>query len=371
MAYVGTPRFLGNARDTLASIIQGEAGGEGVRGMQAVAQVISNRASQNFSGYGSDLVSQALAPHQFQGQSGTPSAAAYQVADQALSGSLPNVVGSGAVNYANPGASTASWARNLSSDNSFQLGNHFFTDNTRGRPYSPDLTTSTGNNAAAGDGLGYANYSGGSGNVETSVGTQVQSYDDGGGTGQASVVFGNGDSGDGLLANGNFGSPIDSSSFAGSLNVGGALGAGNASVTDGLPSALSGSAPSLDGATLDPGVTAGSVAGSGDNIAGYNAAGPVQANPALVGAVNQQGQNATKAIQEGDKNITKGVETAGKTIGQAITTQSQSWVSWASDSLLRVFVLVIGLALFAGALYYFGKPAIDGAVKKLPKVVPV
>lgn len=134
MSYVGTAQNLGNDRDTLASIIAGEAGNQGVVGMQAVASVIQNRARTNFSGYGADLVAQATARRQFQGQArATPQA--YTVADQLLAGALPDVTG-GALYYANPGASTATWARRLNNSNALQIGAHYFTDNTRGEPFA-------------------------------------------------------------------------------------------------------------------------------------------------------------------------------------------------------------------------------------------
>lgn len=135
MAYVGTPSYLGNDLQTLASILQGEAGGEGILGMQAVADVIRNRANQNFSGYGSSPLAQALARNQFQGQSSKVGPEAMTVAQQLMSGKLPDVAGN-AVYYANPGASTASWARNLNSDNALKIGNHYFTDNAKGAPFS-------------------------------------------------------------------------------------------------------------------------------------------------------------------------------------------------------------------------------------------
>lgn len=135
MAYVGTPRPLGDDIQTLASIIQGEAGGEGLLGMQAVADVIRNRASQNFSGYGSDPLSQALARNQFQGQSSKISPEAISVAEQLKAGNLPSIT-KGAVYYANPGASTASWARQLNDQNALKIGNHYFTDNAKGQPFA-------------------------------------------------------------------------------------------------------------------------------------------------------------------------------------------------------------------------------------------
>jgi Cell Wall Hydrolase len=135
MAYVGTPRLLGNDIETLASIIQGEAGGEGLLGMQAVADVIRNRAQQNFSGYGSNPLDQALARNQFQGQSSKISPEAMAVAEQLKTGQIPSVT-KGALYYANPGASTASWAKRLNEQNALKIGNHYFTNNAEGQPFA-------------------------------------------------------------------------------------------------------------------------------------------------------------------------------------------------------------------------------------------
>ncbi len=135
MAYVGTPKLLGDDIQTLASIIQGEAGGEGLLGMQAVADVIRNRAANNFSGYGSNPLDQALARNQFQGQSSKVGPEALAVAQQLKTGNLPSVT-KGALYYANPGASTASWARRLNSDNALKIGNHYFTNNANGAPFA-------------------------------------------------------------------------------------------------------------------------------------------------------------------------------------------------------------------------------------------
>lgn len=143
MAYVGTPRYLGDDVTTLASILQGEAGGEGVHGMQAVANVIQNRASQNFSGYGSALVDQALAEKQFQGQVSKPGKQAKAIAEQLVSGSIPDITG-GALYYANPADSSAKWARNLNDGNALKIGNHYFTDNADGKPFAPAVSAANG-----------------------------------------------------------------------------------------------------------------------------------------------------------------------------------------------------------------------------------
>jgi hypothetical protein len=143
MAYVGTPRYLGDDITTLASILQGEAGGEGVHGMQAVANVIANRASQNFSGYGSALIDQALAKKQFQGQATRPSKEAKDIAAQLVSGAIPDVTG-GALYYANPAGSSARWAKNLNEGNALKIGNHYFTDNAEGKPFAPAVDAVNG-----------------------------------------------------------------------------------------------------------------------------------------------------------------------------------------------------------------------------------
>jgi N-acetylmuramoyl-L-alanine amidase len=133
MAYVGTPSMQGDPAYTLASIIQGEAGGQGQEGMRAVASVMQNRARTNFSGYGTDVLQQALHPNQFQGQA-TPSAASLAIARQLLAGAVQDNTG-GATSYANPGASTAAWAKRLNETNAVKIGDHYFTDNQKGAPF--------------------------------------------------------------------------------------------------------------------------------------------------------------------------------------------------------------------------------------------
>jgi N-acetylmuramoyl-L-alanine amidase len=133
MAYVGTAQDSGNDLYTIASILEGEAGNQGAKGMQAVANVIANRAAQNYDDHGDSPVAQATAKEQFQGQS-KPSPTALTVASKMLAGQLPDIT-SGATMYANPGASTASWARRLNETNSLKIGDHYFTDNDEGRPF--------------------------------------------------------------------------------------------------------------------------------------------------------------------------------------------------------------------------------------------
>ena len=145
MAYVTKPTRYDDPVYTIASIIEGEARGEGQRGMEAVGAVIVNRANQNFRGFGTDPVDQATASTvlksgkriaQFQGQA-QPGQQALAVARQVVSGTLKDPTG-GAIFYANPGASTAKWAKRLDENNSVKIGNHYFTDNDRGRVFRGD-----------------------------------------------------------------------------------------------------------------------------------------------------------------------------------------------------------------------------------------
>ena len=133
MAYVGTPSYWGNDTNTLASILAGESSTQA--GQIAVADVIMNRANQNFSGYGNTAISQALAANQFQGQS-APTPQSLAIAQEMQDGTLPQEV-PGALYYANPNvAGDAPWAAALNSSNSVDIGGNYFTSNTSGIPYS-------------------------------------------------------------------------------------------------------------------------------------------------------------------------------------------------------------------------------------------
>jgi hypothetical protein len=76
-----------NPTQALAGFIQGEAGNQGVLGMQAVAGVMGNRTASDFNGYGSSLQSQLMQASQFQGWQ-TPSPQAIAVAQQLQNGTL-------------------------------------------------------------------------------------------------------------------------------------------------------------------------------------------------------------------------------------------------------------------------------------------
>ncbi len=123
MAYVGTPRWLGDRTTTLASILQGESSSRA--GQEAVAGVMSNRAAMNYGGYGTSVLDQALGRMQFQGQS-TPTALSMSVAQSVLSGNFSNPV-PGSLNYAARAGTTYGPAlRALNSGQGVKIGGNTF-----------------------------------------------------------------------------------------------------------------------------------------------------------------------------------------------------------------------------------------------------
>jgi len=131
-------------RDTLIRTVLGEARGEGLDGMAAVAQVIQNRA--NSGRYPSDPSEVALQPYQFStwnsGEGGnnpqqfSPNSNAYQqaaqVVDSVFSGQVPDRT-NGALFYHTPQVSP-NWANSVNRYGTTQLGNHIFYN---GRPTPP------------------------------------------------------------------------------------------------------------------------------------------------------------------------------------------------------------------------------------------
>lgn len=123
-------------RDLLAITIEAEAGKEGYEGMLAVGSVIDNRLKAGK--FGKTVQEVLLKPGQFsawnsvtgyaKGEQGQdmyaikPSANAYKVADQILSGEYTSNVG-GATHYVNLGVSQPSWAEGVKGQ---KLGNHTF-----------------------------------------------------------------------------------------------------------------------------------------------------------------------------------------------------------------------------------------------------
>lgn len=351
MAYVGTPTRLESARDTLASIIQGEAGGEGLRGMQAVGQVISNRAAQNYGGYGSDLVSQATARMQFQGQSlSRISPQAYQVADQALAGQLPDVVGSGAVNYANPGDSSARWARNLNSDNSFQLGNHYFTDNTKGIPYAGP----SGAPMSSTDPLQYTGPNGfqtaGVPGVTTSAGSEITGFKSSADGSTADVELGfpgdtSGSGGTGINASSFSSANVSGDSAAGSFGLGGLTGGGQT-------------------------VGAGNSGVGGTSVA--SASSSAGGSFTVPQAIDTQTRGAASDTSSLNKQSAANTDSLNKTSTantKAATDKAQSLYNAATGSLSDYFVrlvfIVVGLIALAAALLMF-KPVQNAAASVVP-----
>lgn len=132
------PRLLG--------YLYGEAGNQGYAGQVAVANVLANRAAQNFRGYGTTLEAQATrgtgifgGNFEFNGYRTPPASAAAQL-QQAIDNAGNDTTG-GATFFANPSGSTAAWARNLNSSNALKIGDHYFTDNTNGVPFQPSAST--------------------------------------------------------------------------------------------------------------------------------------------------------------------------------------------------------------------------------------
>jgi hypothetical protein len=129
MAYVGTPSYLGSDVTTLAGILQGES--STADGQQAVASVMANRLSTGGfltnSNYGG-ILGIALGQNQFQGQVTNPNSQSISIAQQALSGTLPDNT-NGALFYGAPANGNASWLNNLlSSGTGLKIGGNTFSD---------------------------------------------------------------------------------------------------------------------------------------------------------------------------------------------------------------------------------------------------
>lgn len=133
MAYVGTPKKLGSPIETIASILTGESSTP--NGRRAVLNVMINRASENFSNYGTTVLEQALAPMQFQGQTIPPDKRAWDIANEWATGKLPSIVGN-ALYYAAPQGTTAKWALDaLAKGQGIRVGgNYFWADDKGTRP---------------------------------------------------------------------------------------------------------------------------------------------------------------------------------------------------------------------------------------------
>ena len=124
------------AVDVLARTVWGEARGEGATGMQAVANVVINRAARP-GWWGSDVRSVCQAPYQFSCWNATDPnlirllnvdstdpqfAQALDIAAAAVAGQLPDITG-GATNYHTIN-SNPSWAGQMTE--TAQIGNHVF-----------------------------------------------------------------------------------------------------------------------------------------------------------------------------------------------------------------------------------------------------
>ncbi|MGF1609740.1 MAG: cell wall hydrolase [Kiloniellales bacterium] len=122
--------------DIVARTIWGEARGEGNRGMQAVANVIANRAARP-GWWGSDFISVCMKPYQFSAwNSNDPNSGkaarvteadaqfrvALDLAGKAVAGVLPDITG-GATHY-HTHAVSPGWASSLRK--TADIGNHVF-----------------------------------------------------------------------------------------------------------------------------------------------------------------------------------------------------------------------------------------------------
>ena len=120
--------------DYLARTIYGEARGEGVKGMQAVANVVMNRVKAG-GWYGASVKDVVLKPKQFScwnendpnraiilAANDAQLAQARSIAEQAIAGTLPDITG-GATNY-HAKSITPYWAASMTK--TATIGNHVF-----------------------------------------------------------------------------------------------------------------------------------------------------------------------------------------------------------------------------------------------------
>lgn len=123
-----------NQTDYLARTMYGEARGEGMRGMQAVGNVILNRVKSG-GWYGASIKDVVLKPHQFSAwNENDPNRAiminatqndlkqALTIAAQLQNGTLSDITG-GATNYHAKSVSPA-WTKKMTK--TVQIGNHIF-----------------------------------------------------------------------------------------------------------------------------------------------------------------------------------------------------------------------------------------------------
>lgn len=120
--------------DYLARTIYGEARGEGIKGMQAVANVVMNRVKAG-GWYGASVKDVVLKPKQFScwnendpnraiilAANDAQLAQARSIAEQAIAGTLPDITG-GATNY-HAKSITPYWAASMTK--TATIGNHVF-----------------------------------------------------------------------------------------------------------------------------------------------------------------------------------------------------------------------------------------------------
>lgn len=121
--------------DYMARTIYGEARGEGVKGMQAVANVIMNRVARG-GWYGASIKDVVLKPYQFScWNSNDPNRAiitnasaaqlrqAREIAEKVISGELPDITG-GATHYYAKSISAPYWTKSMK--RVATVGSHYF-----------------------------------------------------------------------------------------------------------------------------------------------------------------------------------------------------------------------------------------------------
>lgn len=341
----------------LGRIVSGEAATPA--GQQAVLNVIQNRAAVNFGGYGTTLEAQATAPYQFSAYPNALGASSPQTENlvgAAQEGSLGNIVPN-SYNYANPSLTSAQWVQNAYASgqgvNVGGEGNVFFANSQGGSPgYDPSqLYNATSPAAATGSQgpisvFGFASGPNGDANL-AQVGNLPNSL-----YGQSSVApqsgpfstdYGFSGSGlDGPQA-GSVGTGSASLNYAPQADPGTSGGTGDlipyspAPANDGLtttnatPSPIPGGSPA-SGSTSSPTTSFLDKTGQPVNVTDISAAGSQAGGQIQSGLTAAAGQLATA-----DTSLVGSLESA------------------ATDLTIRGGLLLVGLALIAGAYVFYAK----------------
>lgn len=336
--------------------ILGEAGNQGPTGQLAVANVIQNRTNAgNFgSGYG------IIQPSQFNGfDTRTPvGSPAYNSAAAAYQQSLQpgSDVTGGALYFANPGASSASWARGLDSSNSLTIGAHQFTDQLGGAssnysmagqsidPRTPIGSAGSTNSYPFDASAGDAGMLGGFPSSNSSIGGINGSTSPYGGFTSASPNLNSWGTADpnqsGFTGSGSYnsndfsGGPSVNAGTPGFDSAGNPMGAGDIIVSKAAP--------------IGPGGS-----GSGSSPIGGVTGGDWESTGAT--AVKSAGATVAAADTAAANTISGGVQTASSNLTTTGTTWLDAIFTNASDYFVRGGVLLFGLIFLAGGVYFFSR----------------